>query len=110
MTARADGSVDWQQIDTETGIVAHGLPHQCGGVAQLNADDLRTMQAAAAALGEPRRGAPPPAYVTNVVSVSLVTPQSGNADVNTLTFAPGAQDSDPRLNRAAAIWSRYRCS
>jgi hypothetical protein len=110
VTVRSDGALDWQQLDTETGIVAHGPPHQCGGSAQLFGEDLRAMQAAAAALGESRRPAPPPTYVTNVVSVSLVTPQSSSSEANALVFAPGAPDSDPRMNRAAAIWSRYRCS
>ena len=112
VTVRSDGALDWQQVDTETGIVAHGPPQRCGGGAQLTGEELRAMQAAAVALGEARRPAPPPpAYVTNVVSIALVTLRDAAAvETNTLAFAPGGPDSDPRLNRAAAILSRYRCS
>ena len=111
VTVRSDGALDWQQVDIETGIVAHGPPQRCGGSAQLSGEELRAMQAAAVALGEARRPAPPPAYVTNIVSVSLVTPRdTAGVETNALVFAPGGPDSDPRLNRAAAIWSRYRCS
>jgi hypothetical protein len=111
VTVRSDGALDWQQIDTETGIVAHGPPQRCGGSAQLAGEELRTMQAAATALGEARRPAPPPPYVTNTVAVALVMQRdAGSLEANPLVFAPGAPDSDPRLNRAAVIWSRYRCS
>ena len=111
VTVRSDGALDWQQLDTETGIIAHGPPQRCGGSAQLNGEELRAMQAAAAALGETRRPAPPPPYVTNTVAVALVMQRdAGSIEANPLVFAPGAPDSDPRLNRAAAIWSRFRCS
>ena len=111
VTVRSDGALDWQQIDVETGIVAHGPPQRCGGSGQLAGEELRAMQAAATALGEARRAAPPPPYVTNTVAVALVTQRdAGSTEAAPLVFAPGAPDSDPRLNRAAAIWSRYRCS
>jgi hypothetical protein len=111
VTVRSDGALDWQQVDVETGIVAHGPPQRCGGSAQLNGEELRAMQAAAAALGEARRPAAPPPYVANTVAVGLVVQRdAGSTETSPLVFAPGAPDSDPRLNRAATIWSRYRCS
>jgi hypothetical protein len=115
VSAHADGTVTWQQLDVNTGIADTGPMHRCTGGATLLGDELRAIEDAARALKEPRRdaNAAPATGSRGGVAVALIVPRGAGvgvgADVSSLNFDPEASGSDPRLKRAAAILSRYRC-
>lgn len=112
VSAHADGTVTWQQLDVDAGIADNGPMHRCTGAATLVGDELRVMDDAVQVLKEPRRDPSVAGGGHGGVAVALVVPRGGGggqADVTSLNFDPDASGADPRLKRAAAILSRYRC-
>jgi hypothetical protein len=113
VSAHADGTLTWQQLDVDTGIADNGPMHRCTGGAQLSGEELGAIEDAARALQEPRRetSAAPTTSGRHFVSIALIMPHpDGNTKISSLGFDPDASGAEPRLKRAATILSRYRCA